>query len=170
MYWELAQNGQFTDFKIVEESTTGETREYTVHKLVIYKSSEYLQRLLDSNMSEVTNNCVTIKTESPELGVINVVLEAMYSTNLLVKGIYWKYCDEDLHKLMYVYLLLHYLQSDTHLEMIDELFDKFETFDLIKWWKVRIESGNFVPPGFEQKLRDRVKDCIFVNIWSFFFC
>ena len=150
-YWDLAKAGKLCDLTLVEKTADGQSKEHHVHKLVMYAESPYFRTFFDQDMRDKNTDRVTIETESTELGLLKIVIEAMYAKSGRAEQLYYTYTGEhDICETMYLYMLCSYLGLEEHISYLQTAIKEFVSIgDLTMWWRERQEVQLVVPPGVE---------------------
>ena len=158
-YWDLALNGTLCDLTLVEQSTSGETKEHSVHKLIVYTASPYFKAFFDQDMGDKDTNRIVIDTESPELGPLSIVIKAMYSPPSRAESIYYTYTGEhNITDVMYLYMICTFLQMKDHCEYLQDAIAEFINIgDLTRWWRDR---KDIVPVGIEEMVQKHLRDSV----------
>ena len=158
-YWDLALNGTLCDLTLVEKSASGETKEHSVHKLIVYTASPYFKAFFDQDMGDKDTNRIVIDTESPELGPLSIVIKAMYSPPSRAESIYYTYTGEhNITDVMYLYMICTFLQLKDHCEYLQDAIAEFINIgDLTRWWRDR---KDIVPVGIEEMVQKHLRDSV----------
>ena len=158
-YWELAKTGTLCDLTLIEETASGDTKKHSVHKLVVYASSPYIQKFFNSEMKDNNTKNITIKSERESVGLLCIVIEAMYATPSRAEQIYYTYTGEhNITEIMQLYMICSQLLLDEHIQYIQIGIKEFVNIsDLTRWWR---EREDYVPPGVEDMVQDYLRASI----------
>nr|QBK88249.1 MAG: BTB/POZ domain protein [Marseillevirus LCMAC202] len=161
-YWELAQKGTLCDLILVEKTATDTTTEYPVHKVIVYLAAPYFKTFFDQNMKDSNTNRITIESESATVGLLGIVIEAMYATAGKAERIYYTFAGEHhIDKTMHLYMICLYLCLDSHMRYLRNGLRELVVIDkLTAWWRNRYESGKVVPPKVEEMIQDHLRKSI----------
>jgi hypothetical protein len=154
---------EFSDLTIVEESYNGR-KEHSVHKIIMCACSPYIKALFSQKgMKDSDTNCITIKTETNNPNLLEIVIKAIYTSSYdNMRQIYIEFFDIlTINELISLYMVCDFLQLDEHMHCIKDLIYDIKTLkQLILWWRECISMDKFVHPIIEEFLHKKLENSL----------
>lgn len=163
--WELAQKGVLCDLVLIEQPKTGQPKEHTVHKLVMFAQCPFFRSLFSlTSMKDSDTNKIIINTEADEANLLEFVIRTMYNMDCLSNECRTFVKEHDMTTIMHLYILCSYLQLSMHTYLIERFItEHVDISDITLWWRAREDQELLVPKCIENIVQKYLASSLLYN-------